>query len=140
MASCRPSRAAGSSVVSDRIARMPGLSISTHVLDTSVGRPAAGIRVQLEGRVGPVGKDDWRVVGSGEANSDGRVPNLVPEGASIAPGEFRLTFDTRQYFAASSTATLYPAVTIVFEVAAGQTHYHVPLLLNPFGYTTYRGS
>ena len=115
---------------------MPGLSISTHVLDTSIGRPAAGIRVQLEWRDG----DDWRVVASGEANGDGRVPNLLPEGASIAPGEFRLTFDTRRYFAESSTATLYPAISIVFEVAAGQTHYHVPLLLSPFGYTTYRGS
>ena len=81
---------------------MPGLTISTHVLDTSIGRPAAGIRVQLEQREG----DQWRVVASGEANDDGRVPNLVPEGAAIAPGEFRLTFDTRRYFAASSTATL----------------------------------
>jgi 5-hydroxyisourate hydrolase len=115
---------------------MPGLSISTHVLDTSIGRPAAGIRVQLEWR----GGDDWRVVASGETNSDGRVPNLVPEDAAIGPGEFRLTFDTRRYFAASSTATLYPTIAIVFEVAAGQTHYHVPLLLSPFGYTTYRGS
>lgn len=115
---------------------MPGLSISTHVLDTSIGRPAAGIRVQLESRRG----DDWQVVASGEANSDGRVPNLLEEGAAIAPGEFRLTFDTRRYFAATSTATLYPAISIVFEVAAGQTHYHVPLLLSPFGYTTYRGS
>src|SRR5687768_8974428 len=115
---------------------MPGLSISTHVLDTSIGRPAAGIRVQLERRDG----DQWRAVGSGEANADGRVPNLVPERAAITSGEFRLTFDTRRYFAASSTATLYPAITIVFEVAAGQTHYHVPLLLSPFGYTTYRGS
>ncbi len=118
---------------------MPGLSISTHVIDTGIGRPAAGIRVQLEWRGGP-GGNDWRVVASGEANGDGRVPNLVPEGAAIAPGEFRLTFDTRRYFAASSTATLYPAISIVFEVAAGQTHYHVPLLLSPFGYTTYRGS
>ena len=115
---------------------MPGLSISTHVLDTSIGRPAAGILVQLEWRDG----DDWRVVASGEANGDGRVPNLVPDGAAIAPGEFRLTFDTRQYFAASSTATLYPSISIVFEVAPGQTHYHVPLLLSPFGYTTYRGT
>ena len=115
---------------------MPGLSISTHVLDTSLGRPAAGIRVQLERR----GENDWRLVASGEANADGRVPNLVPEGAAIVPGEFRLTFDTRRYFAASSTATLYPAISIVFEVAAGQTHYHVPLLLSPFGSTTYRGS
>jgi 5-hydroxyisourate hydrolase len=115
---------------------MPAIAISTHVLDTSIGRPAAGIRVQLEFRDG----DDWRVVGSSETNSDGRVPNLVPEGAAIAPGEFRLTFDTRRYFAASATATLYPAISIVFEAAAGQTHYHVPLLLSPFGYTTYRGS
>ena len=115
---------------------MPSVSISTHVLDTSIGRPAAGIRVQLEKRDG----DDWRVVGSGEANADGRLPNLVPNGAVIAPGEFRLTFDTRRYFAASSTATLYPAISIVFEVADGQAHYHVPLLLSPFGYTTYRGS
>ena len=115
---------------------MPGLSISTHVLDTSIGRPAAGIRVQLERR----GGDDWRVVASGEANADGRVPNLVPDGAVVEPGEFRLTFDTRRYFAASSTATLYPAISVVFEVAGGQSHYHVPLLLSPFGYTTYRGS
>jgi 5-hydroxyisourate hydrolase len=115
---------------------MPTPSISTHVLDTSLGRPATGIRMQLERREG----DEWRVVGSGEANADGRVPNLVPEGAVIAPGEFRLIFDTRRYFATSSTATLYPAVSIVFEVAAGQPHYHVPLLLSPFGYTTYRGS
>ena len=115
---------------------MPGLSISTHVLDTSLGRPAAGIRVQLERRE----RDAWSAVGSGEANGDGRVPNLLSEGAAIAPGEFRLTFDTRRYFAASSTPTLYPAISILFEVAAGQTHYHVPLLLSPFGYTTYRGS
>ena len=115
---------------------MPGLSISTHILDTKLGRPAAGIRVQLESRSG----DDWRVVASGEANGDGRVPNLVPEGAAIAPGEFRLTFDVRRYFAASSTETFYPTISVVFEVAAGQTHYHVPLLLSPFGYTTYRGS
>jgi 5-hydroxyisourate hydrolase len=118
---------------------MAGFTISTHVLDTSIGRPAAGIRVRLEKWERPEG-NDWRIVGSGEANGDGRVPNLVPEGTSITPGEFRLTFDTRRYFAASSTATLYPSVTIVFEVAAGQTHYHVPLLLSPFGYTTYRGS
>src|SRR5687767_6121356 len=115
---------------------MPGLSISTHVLDTGIGRPAAGVRVQLERRE----QDEWRMVGSGETNADGRVANLLPDGAAIAAGEFRLTFDTRRYFAASSTATLYPAISIVFEAAAGQTHYHVPLLLSPFGYTTYRGS
>jgi 5-hydroxyisourate hydrolase len=112
------------------------MSISTHVLDTRLGRPAVGIRVHLEQR----DRDEWRVVGAGETNVDGRVSNLLTDGAAIAPGEYRLTFDTRQYFAASSTATLYPAVSIVFEAAAGQSHYHVPLLLSPFGYTTYRGS
>jgi 5-hydroxyisourate hydrolase len=115
---------------------MAGLTISTHVLDTSIGRPAAGIRVQLERRDG----DHWQVVAAAEADGDGRVPDLLPEGASIAPGEFRLTFDTRLYFAASSIPTLYPVISIVFEVSAGQTHYHVPVLLSPFGYTTYRGT
>ena len=113
---------------------MPG--ISTHVLDTRLGRPAAGIRVQLEQR----DRDAWRVVGSGETNGDGRVPNLLPDGVVVAPGEYRLTFETRQYFALSSSPTLYPSISIVFEATAGQPHYHVPLLLSPFGYTTYRGS
>ena len=112
------------------------MSISTHVLDTRLGRPAAGIRVYLERRE----RDEWRAAGSGETNDDGRVPNLLPESASAAPGEYRLTFQTGPYFAASATETLYPVVCIVFEAAAGQTHYHVPLLLSPFGYTTYRGS
>ena len=106
------------------------------MLDTRLGRPAAGIPVRLEQREG----DEWRVVGSGETNGDGRVPNLLPDGVAIAPAEYRLTFETRQYFAASSTATLYPAISSVFEASAGQSHYHVPLLLSPFGYTTYRGS
>ena len=114
------------------------MPISTHVLDTRLGRPAAGIRVQLEQR--DKGRDEWRVVGSGETNGDGRVSNLLPDGTAIAPGDYRLTFETRQYFAASSTATLYPSISIVFEAAAEQSHYHVPLLLSPFGYTTYRGS
>jgi 5-hydroxyisourate hydrolase len=112
------------------------MPVSTHVLDTRLGRPAAGIRVQLEQREG----DEWRVVGSGETNGDGRVSNLLPDGAAIEPGDYRLTFETRKYFASSSTATLYPSISIVFEAAAGQSHYHVPLLLSPFGYTTYRGS
>lgn len=112
------------------------MSISTHVLDTGIGRPAPGIRVHLERRE----QHEWHSVGSGETSIDGRVENLLPDGAAIAPGEYRLTFDTRQYFAAASTATLYPAISIVIEAAAGQSHYHVPLLLSPFGYTTYRGS
>ena len=112
------------------------MSISTHVLDTRTGKPALGIRVQLEQLEG----HEWRLVGSGETNGDGRVPNLLPAETAIVPGEYRLTFATGPYFRASSTATFYPAISIVFEAAAGQSHYHVPLLLSPFGYTTYRGS
>jgi 5-hydroxyisourate hydrolase len=115
---------------------MPAMSISTHVLDTAMGQPAAGIRVQLERRE----QDGWRPVATAETNGDGRVPNLLPEGLSIIPGEYRLTFETGRYFAAMSTSTLYPAISIVIEAAAGQSHYHVPLLLSPFGYTTYRGT
>jgi 5-hydroxyisourate hydrolase len=111
--------------------------ITTHVLDVSRGRPAAGIHVRLEQRKAG---DEWQLVGSGQTNGDGRVSNLLPFGTMVSPGQYRLTFDTRQYFAASATATLYPSISIVFEAAAEQSHYHVPLLLSPFGYTTYRGS
>jgi len=111
--------------------------ITTHVLDVSRGRPAAGLHVRLEQRKAG---DEWQLVGSGETNADGRVSNLLPSGTAVLPGQYRLTFETRQYFAASSTASLYPAVSIMIEAAAGQLHYHVPLLLSPFGYTTYRGS
>ena len=111
--------------------------ITTHVLDVSRGRPASGLHVRLEQRT--VG-DEWQLVGSGETNGDGRVSNLLPSGTAVSPRQYRLTFETQRYFAANSLPTLYPAVTIVFEASAGQSHYHVPLLLSPFGYTTYRGS
>jgi 5-hydroxyisourate hydrolase len=111
--------------------------ISTHVLDTARGRPAAGVRVTLE-RLDAAG--GWLAAGHGDTDNDGRIASLMPEGAVLVPGEYRLTFATREYFQAAGTATLYPSVTVTIEAVAGQTHYHVPLLLSPFGYSTYRGS
>jgi 5-hydroxyisourate hydrolase len=111
-------------------------AITTHVLDTARGRPAAGVAVVLERRTA----EQWSAVGRGETDADGRAPHLMPDGAGLEPGVYRLTFDTGRYFAAQSVRTLYPSVVIVFEAAAGETHYHVPVLVGPFGYTTYRGS
>ncbi len=112
--------------------------ITSHVLDTARGRPAAGVPVVLERRHGDAG-DSWRLVGRGETDADGRLRTLMPQGAA-PPGVYRLIFDTRQYFDTLSVRTFYPRVIVVFEVVAGEAHYHVPLLLSPFGYSTYRGS
>ena len=112
-------------------------AITTHVLDTARGKPAAGVAVVLERRDG---RGSWTPIGGGETDADGRARSLMPAGAPLTPGEYRLVFDTRRYFGAQSVSTFYPSVVIVFEAVAGESHYHVPLLLGPFGYTTYRGS
>jgi 5-hydroxyisourate hydrolase len=111
--------------------------ITTHVLDTAKGRPAADVGVILEQAAAA---NDWRVLGSGRTDADGRLRTLWPEATPFVPGVYRLVFDTGSYFAAAGIAAFYPLVVIVFATAAGETHYHVPLLLNPYGYTTYRGS
>ena len=110
-------------------------SISTHVLDISLGRPAAGIPITLERR----GSGGWERTGGGHTDSDGRLKELVAEGALTA-GTYRITFDTEAYFQASRTEAFYPEAAIVFVVKDAAAHYHVPLLLSPFGYSTYRGS
>lgn len=107
-------------------------AITTHVLDTSRGRPAAGVPVRLE--------QDGRVLGQGATDADGRLRTLLPADAPLAPGVYRLVFDTGAYFRAQGTEGFYPHVAIDFEVRDGAQHHHVPLLLNPFGYSTYRGS
>jgi 5-hydroxyisourate hydrolase len=110
-------------------------TISTHVLDTAGGRPAAGVRVALEARVG----DGWERVGGGVTDADGRVPDLAA-GATLGAGAYRLTFATGEWLAAAGTAGFYPQVTVEFLVEDPGAHYHVPLLLSPYGYSTYRGS
>jgi 5-hydroxyisourate hydrolase len=111
-------------------------TISTHVLDTALGRPAAGIHVTLE----RVASGHSTLLGSDTTNVDGRVSVFTDDGVSIEPGNYRLTFDVASYFSVSERASFYRVIHIDFEVAAEPQHYHVPLLLSPFGYSTYRGS
>ena len=110
--------------------------LSTHVLDTAIGRPAAGIAVRLEVEDGA----GWRELASHATSADGRVGHLLPTGTALAAATYRLTFDVAAYHAARGAAGFYPHVTIVFTVRDAAQHYHVPLLLSPFGYSTYRGS
>jgi hydroxyisourate hydrolase len=109
-------------------------AITTHVLDTALGRPAAGVAVRLE-RSGP---DGWQLLGSGVTDADGRIREIGPERTEA--GHHRLTFDTGGYFAAAGRETFFPEVTITFTVADPDTHHHVPILLSPFALSTYRGS
>ncbi|HVR42029.1 MAG TPA: hydroxyisourate hydrolase [Thermoanaerobaculia bacterium] len=110
--------------------------ITTHVLDISLGRPAAGVAVTLEMREGGA----WRKIGEGKTDGDGRLRTLVPSGEAIAAGTWRLTFEVGAYFRAAGREAFFPEVAIAFEVRDAAQHYHVPLLLSPYGYSTYRGS
>jgi 5-hydroxyisourate hydrolase len=111
-------------------------AITTHVLDTARGRPAEGLAVLLECEQ----SQGWREIGRGVTDADGRVKALLPPGASLAAGVHRLTFGTGAYFAAQNVAAFYPQVAVVFTITDPAQHHHVPLLLSPFGYSTYRGS
>jgi 5-hydroxyisourate hydrolase len=111
-------------------------TITTHVLDTSLGRPAEGVPVLLEREAA----QSWEPIGRGETDEDGRLRSLIADGVAVPPGTYRLVFDTRRYFARTGAVGFYPSVIVMFEVRAGAGHYHVPLLLSPFGYSTYRGS
>ena len=110
------------------------MSISTHVLDVARGAPAAGVAVTLSRRQ-PGGA--WSVVGRAVTDADGRVKEL--SSVPLEGGEYRLDFAAGDYFEASGTRSFYPEISVVFEPAEGDTHLHVPLLLSPFGYTTYKG-
>jgi 5-hydroxyisourate hydrolase len=111
-------------------------AITTHVLDTARGRPAAGIAVLLERAQGGA----WREIGGGVTDDDGRVRALLASGTTLTSGVHRMTFATGPYFAMQKVAAFYPEVRIVFEITDPTQHHHVPLLLSPFGYSTYRGS
>jgi 5-hydroxyisourate hydrolase len=110
---------------------MAASHVTTHVLDSATGKPAAGVLVALEDAAGAT-------LASAATDDDGRVASLGPE--LLEPGDYRLVFGTGAYFAARGQETFFPEVGIVFRVLAGAGHYHVPLLLSPFAYSTYRGS
>jgi 5-hydroxyisourate hydrolase len=111
--------------------------ITTHVLDVSKGRPAAGVTVLLEVLRADRG---WVKLEERTTDADGRVRDFVAPGSALDAGRYRLTFDTGTYFASQKVATFYPMVPVVFEITDAKQGYHVPLLLSPFGYSTYRGS
>jgi 5-hydroxyisourate hydrolase len=129
-------------------------TVTTHVLDTARGAPAAGVPVRLErvsgsgmGEAGPGGAGTGQAgteeagteeVGRASTDADGRVRDLGPE--RLPAGTYRLVFDTAAYFGRQQTAGFFPEVAVTFSVDGGGQHYHVPLLLSPFGYSTYRGS
>ncbi len=110
--------------------------ITTHILDTSIGKPAAYVDVWLE-------KEDEEgeltLLGAGQTNEDGRFAGLLEKDVILEPGIYRISFDTRGYYRERGIESFYPIVTISFETK-DSSHYHVPLLLNPFGFSTYRGS
>ena len=112
------------------------MSISTHVLDASLGRPARGMDLTLAqwGAAGP-----WTTLRTGTTDDDGRCPALTAD-LDVPAGIYRLTFGTGDYFARVGTETFYPVVELTFAVTDPGAHYHVPLLLSPFAFSTYRGS
>lgn len=110
--------------------------ITTHVLDTSRGRPASGVPVLLENR----SEDGWREIARAETDADGRARQLLAPGSPLTAGTWRLTFDVGKYFEAQGVESFYPEAAIVFLVRDPGQHHHVPLLLSPYGYSTYRGS
>jgi 5-hydroxyisourate hydrolase len=111
-------------------------SISTHVLDTMLGRPADGLNVRLD-----VLTDDGSFLTLAERTTDaqGRVLDFLPRGA-LEARTYRLTFETAAYYAATTRTAFYPWIEVVFWVSSAEQHHHVPLLLSPFGYSTYRGT
>ena len=109
--------------------------ITTHILDTTLGKPAAGVTIALSAQLGSA----WREIASGQTDADGRLKNLLPTDEPLPRGVYKLTFFTGEYAARTGTPTFYPLVEICFDLTTAE-HYHVPLLLNPFGYATYRGS
>lgn len=109
-------------------------TVSTHVLDTAAGRPADGVWVRLEAAT----EQGWDLLGEGVTDEDGRVAELGPD--ALGAGVHRLTFGTGGYFARDGRESFFPEVSVTFEIADPDQHYHVPILLAPFAFSTYRGS
>ena len=109
--------------------------VTTHVLDTSAGKPGKSIPVRLMQNV----SNEWKSIAHGITNADGRVTDLLPAGKHLSEGNYKIVFETGTYYASQNIKTFYPAVEIQFTIF-DDNHYHVPLLISPFGYSTYRGS
>tara|TARA_R110000787_G_scaffold281618_2_gene393042 strand:+ start:203 stop:544 length:342 start_codon:yes stop_codon:yes gene_type:complete len=110
--------------------------ITTHVLDTTRGLPAQNLAISLFAQT----PDGWQEIASGVTNTDGRISGLLADEVVLAAGVYRMHFATKPYFIANEEQGFYPYVDIVFELDGSASHYHIPLLLTAFGYSTYRGS
>jgi len=110
--------------------------ITSHILDTSLGQPAQGVLITLLQQKG----DDWVMLGSAPTNDDGRVGDFLGSSDVLTAGIYKLTFYLSDYYERLKTESFYPYAEVAFEIVGDGQHYHVPLLLNPFGYSTYRGS
>src|SRR2546423_14787315 len=113
-------------------------TISTHILDVSRGRPASGVQVSLEMR--NVNDESWLPLSQAWTDEDGRVKLFILSSLNLDVGIYRLTFDVGAYFSLLNVKCFYPQVSVTFMIDDAAQHYHVPLLLSPFGYSTYRGS
>jgi len=112
-------------------------TMSSHVLDTASGSPASGVRISLE----LLGEEEegWSLQDTRITDSDGRVTRFIPDG-DLYNGTYRLQFATKEYFESQNQSTFFPYVEVVVEILDSSSHYHIPLLLSPYSYTTYRGS
>lgn len=110
--------------------------ITTHVLDTTRGKPAPNLSITLYAQQ----DNDWQELATGVTNGDGRIAGLLADDLVLAAGVYRMHFATKDYFKANNEQGFYPYVDIVFELDGSNNHYHIPLLLTAFGYSTYRGS
>ena len=109
--------------------------LTTHILDTTKGKPAEGVSIVLFQQ----SNENWKQLTMASTNADGRIPNLLNKDVMLESGNYKLKFETKEYFEKQGIQTFYPFVEITFTIT-GSEHYHIPLLLNPFGYSTYRGS
>ena len=118
------------------LALAAGNPLSVHVLNLENGLPSAGVSVTLEQQVG----DHWQALSKGVTNQQGRIAELFPANRSMTPGEYRVVFKTGDYYKKANRETFFPEVPVIFQVKQADQHYHIPLLLSPYGFSTYRGS
>ena len=111
-------------------------SISTHILDTARGTPAADVSISLY----RLKNNQWDCLGEGKTNTDGRVSDLCEQQINLSAGIYKMHFASGDYFSTMGDAVFYPYAEVVFVIGKNTAHYHIPLLLSPFGYSTYRGS
>ena len=119
------------------------MSITTHVLDTALGLPGRGIFTKLEKMTSKGNghhSEVWEIIAEGTTNQDGRIPGFIPENYLLSAGVYRITFNTSDYFKSIEKECFYPYASIVFDINDPDSHYHVPLLISGFGFSTYRGS